>query len=175
MRREVMVGDCYEKLLLGNPICNSSVMIRKDVLDKSGLCSPDIRGNTIQDYDLWLRIAPHCRFGYVPEPLTVFRVHARQGMADWALVRSEEARLLERILAGRDDGVPGPMRRRMAVLYDDLATTLLDEGRRRDARASYARSLRWHFTRRAAVRWAACWLPGRAIRRLKRTRGAARE
>src|SRR5262249_28581447 len=56
-RPEELVGSCYDQLLLGNCIYNSSVMVRKSVLDRVGGLDPEIGGNTCQDYDLWLRCA----------------------------------------------------------------------------------------------------------------------
>jgi glycosyltransferase involved in cell wall biosynthesis len=173
-RPELMVGDCLDRLLLGNPVYNSSVAVRASVLREVGLCDTEIRGNTVQDYDLWLRIARRAAFGFVPEPLVVFRVHEGQGTWDRRPMLSEEARLLERVIAAEGAAARGDLRRRMADLYRRLGTAHLDAGDRGLARRSFARSLRWHATAGAAVRWAACLLPAAAIRRLQAARARRR-
>ena len=89
-----MVGDCYERLLMGNAICNSSVMVRKSLIDIVGLCDPRIRGNTVQDYDLWLRVASVSHLDCVPKRLTVFRLHGGQGHSDHRAMIREELELL---------------------------------------------------------------------------------
>lgn len=171
-RPELLVDNCYPRLLLDNQIYNSSVVVRRRVLDQVGPCDLSIRGNTVQDYDLWLRIARVSRFGYLPETLCVFRVHGGQGTWDRRQMLTEEARLLERVLAVDGPAVSAAMRSRMAKLYADLGTAHLDAGQRREARASFARSLCWQASRRATVRWAASWLPLGLIRRLQQARKA---
>lgn len=167
---EKLVGSCYRRLLRENLISNSSVLVRAAALQRVGLCDPQIAGNSIQDYDLWLRIARHYSFGFVPQPLTVLRVHAEQGTWNRRLMCGEEARLLERIVA--EEGLAGEreVRQRMAALYDLLATAHLDAGDRRCARENYARSLAWYPTRRARLIWWASFLPVGVIRRLQQAR-----
>ena len=58
----LLQGNCYGRLLLGNGVYNSSVMIRRSVLGPAGMFDPAILGNTVQDYDLWLRIAGASRW-----------------------------------------------------------------------------------------------------------------
>ena len=41
----------------GNGILNSSVLVRKDLLEEVGLISCDINKITWEDYDCWLRIS----------------------------------------------------------------------------------------------------------------------
>ncbi len=171
-RPERLVGDCFRLLLLDNQIYNSSVMLRASVLRRVGYCDTQIRGNTVQDYDLWLRVARRTRLAYVPEPLLSFRVHADQGTWDRRPMLSEEARLLERVIAAEGLGRDRGLRRRMAALYDSLGVAHLDAGVQSPARQSFVRSLRWRFTPRAAALLAASTLPGPALRALRRLRGA---
>jgi|ERR1700728_2339445 len=76
---EELIGNCYDRLLLGNSIYNSSVMVRKSVLNVVGGFDTEICGNTVQDYDLWLRFAQQSTFACLPEELLVFRLHPGQG------------------------------------------------------------------------------------------------
>ncbi len=167
---ERLVGDCFRRLILDNQVYNSSVMVRASVLRRVGHCDLQIRGNTVQDYDLWLRIARRARFAFVPEPLLVFRVHPNQGTWDRRLMLAEEARLMERVVAAEGLAAERDVRRRMALLYDGLGTAYLDAGDRADARRSFARSLRWRLGRRAAALWAVAHLPLPLVRGLQALR-----
>jgi glycosyltransferase involved in cell wall biosynthesis len=166
----LLVGDCYRRLLLDNQIYNSSVMARKSVLDRVGYCDARIGGNTVVDYDLWLRIAKVSRLGFIDEPLVVFRLHSAQGTWDRRKMLGAEAMLLERVLDEGETEIFPELRARMARLYDALAVAHLDQGEPREARRNFARSWRWKANRRAALGWAACLLPGGMIRRLKARR-----
>jgi len=173
-KRKRLFGHCYEYLLQDNVIVSSSVVVRSSVLEYAGYYNPQMRNNTCQDYDLWLRLAKHGRFGYVPERLTVFRVHTRQGMRSWAQVLTDEAKLLERTVIAEGLTRCPNATRRMARLYDQLGTTYMDAGRRRPARQNFMRSLRWRLTARAALLWTACLLPHSTIRTLQRVRARMR-
>jgi hypothetical protein len=58
----------------GNCLCAPSAMLRRDVLLTTGL--PDPRFTNLHDLDLWVRLAAHHEIGFIPEPLTAFRVRA---------------------------------------------------------------------------------------------------
>lgn len=166
-RPDRLVGFCFPRLLMDNQIYNSTVLLRAEVLRQVGLCDLSIRGNTVQDYDLWLRIARHWELAYVPEPLVVFRIHGTHGTWDRQRMLSEEARLLERLLTEERLAEQPEVRGRMARLYDQLGTAYLDAADRQQARQSFARSLQWQPTPRARVLWAVSLLPGPVIRSLQ--------
>lgn len=54
-------------LIRFNPFLHSSVMIRKGLLDRIG--GYDERYKKAQDYDLWMRLAPLCKFANLPDAL----------------------------------------------------------------------------------------------------------
>lgn len=61
------VGDLSTDILLTNVIgSTSSVMVKKEVLNKSGLFDTELPA--AQDYDLWIRICQNTKVGYVKEP-----------------------------------------------------------------------------------------------------------
>lgn len=79
-------GDVLEQMFRNNFICHSSVLIRKEVLDRVGVFDESIP--MAIDFDLWLRIALQFRFDYVDEALVKYRTgHA-------SLSRRGEERLL---------------------------------------------------------------------------------
>jgi glycosyltransferase involved in cell wall biosynthesis len=63
-------------LLCQNWIVNSTVLVRRQVLDRIGLFAegPELRWG--QDWDLWLRIAAYHEIGLIPEPLARIRIHS---------------------------------------------------------------------------------------------------
>ncbi len=64
-------------LLFDCVIGHSTVMIRKEVIDKTGL---KYNGNykKSQDYDLWSRLSPLTKFYNIPQVLVKYRVHMGQ-------------------------------------------------------------------------------------------------
>jgi glycosyltransferase involved in cell wall biosynthesis len=59
------------ELFLSNPVCFSSVMVRRAVFDQMGGFDPEF--DLAIDYDLWLRVARHWQFASVDEPLVLYR------------------------------------------------------------------------------------------------------
>ena len=68
-------GPQFVRLAVGNYIANSSVLIRRDILTRHGAFDEDPRLRGTEDFELWLRLAPHTTFAYVDEPLLVYRLH----------------------------------------------------------------------------------------------------
>jgi glycosyltransferase involved in cell wall biosynthesis len=172
---EYYTGDCFERLLLeGNALVNSGVMVRKEVLDDVGLLDTQIVGNTIQDYDLWLRVARKYTLAYVPKPLVVYRLHPQQGM--WKVRDSlrEELLLLDRILATNPDLPTSRVCRRLAGLLDQLGIREYDLRERRAARGRFARALGLCWSWRTAALWLLCFLPSWVGEACRRTCGWSR-
>jgi teichuronic acid biosynthesis glycosyltransferase TuaG len=69
------VVDVTNQLALCNPLCHSSVMMRRSaVLDLGGYSHP-----LCDDYDLWVRLAEAGHLiGKLKYPLAAYRVHAKQ-------------------------------------------------------------------------------------------------
>ena len=67
-------GTEFEHLLRVNFIINSSVVVRRTLVERVGSFSeaPELRH---EDYDLWLRIAAVSEVVYLPETLMVYREH----------------------------------------------------------------------------------------------------
>src|SRR5262245_10505045 len=67
-------GNLFNDLLLSNCIGGtSSVLLKKTSLQKVGLFDESLPRH--QDFDLWIRIANHFLFEYVPEPLFKYYFH----------------------------------------------------------------------------------------------------
>jgi len=65
-------GNIFSKLLLGNYICNSTVVARRQCFEKCGTFDETIF--VPADWDMWLRISAQYNAGYIKEPLTIYRI-----------------------------------------------------------------------------------------------------
>jgi glycosyltransferase involved in cell wall biosynthesis len=68
-------GLIFDKLVEGNYICTSTVLVKKNiVLDESGFSELATFTN-VQDYDLWLRLSHNFIFQSLNEELCLYRIH----------------------------------------------------------------------------------------------------
>lgn len=69
--KDLPIKGTYETLLMGpNPIINSSVVIRRNEVDRIGAITEDRGLIAVEDYDYWLRAAhASLRFKYIPQVL----------------------------------------------------------------------------------------------------------
>jgi glycosyltransferase involved in cell wall biosynthesis len=65
----------FRRLLYGNFIANSSVMVRRSVLAEVGPFNVEKFLHGAEDYEMWLRIAYRHRLLRIDEPLIRYRVH----------------------------------------------------------------------------------------------------
>ena len=69
------------RLLWRNAVIHPTVMLRREVLTRTGL---NYRARVVaEDYDLWLRLMPHTEFHRLPERLLWYRRHADSVTAKW--------------------------------------------------------------------------------------------
>jgi glycosyltransferase involved in cell wall biosynthesis len=61
------------ELLFDNPFVHSSMMIRKNVLDKIGGYSEELSRQPPEDYELWSRIARKFEVGNLPDVLMIYK------------------------------------------------------------------------------------------------------
>jgi teichuronic acid biosynthesis glycosyltransferase TuaG len=73
--RKKVFDQHFRRLLWENCIPSSSVLIRKEVFDKSGLIDerPDLVA--VEDYEMWVRIAYFSKLAYVDKVLISYRLH----------------------------------------------------------------------------------------------------
>ena len=141
-------GPEFERLAVGNYVANSSVVLRRDLLVRHGLFDEDPRLRGTEDFELWLRLAPHTTFAYVDEPLLIYRLHDRN------LGRGEQMGLgyvtamekMERLHPDRVAGLGVPYWRMLG--YHRCRFGLEGRGRR-----ELLRVLRRHPRDRFAWRW----------------------
>jgi glycosyltransferase involved in cell wall biosynthesis len=172
---EVLTGHCYDRLLLRNGIYNSSVMVSRKALETVGLLDTTIEGNTVQDYDLWLRIARWFPLAFVPERLTIWRLHPGQGYWSRSQMLTEELHLLERITKKATRLLSPAMKERLATLLTELGEAHLEARQRGSARSYFARALWTHWSRRTALLFTLALLPCAAGERLRQIRSQLRQ
>ncbi|MBC7419482.1 MAG: glycosyltransferase family 2 protein [Bdellovibrio sp.] len=70
--RPTSTEEIHARLLIENPMCHSSVMIRKEALEQVGGYRDEFRNS--EDYDLWLRISRNYKLANIPESLIRVRL-----------------------------------------------------------------------------------------------------
>ena len=67
-------GNVWEKLLLGDVVgSGSAAIVRRSCFDQVGLFDPEL--TSIEDCDMWVRIAVHYPFAVIKEVLIYYRQH----------------------------------------------------------------------------------------------------
>lgn len=163
-RSEWLIGNCFDRLVLGNGICNSSVMLRRSLLASVGLFDLGISKNTVQDYDMWLRCARRSRFAYIADPLTVYRLHPSQAMWRVRETLTEALRVLEREAGLPETSGSKEYCRSFARKLERLGIAHFDHGERAQARSCFARAFRLDRSIRNAAYFTAACLPPVAAR-----------
>jgi glycosyltransferase involved in cell wall biosynthesis len=69
----------YGDILNYNYIMTSSVIVRRDILDRSGLFDEDKLFSFIEDWELWLRMARYGSFRVLENPLFTYLVSRKRG------------------------------------------------------------------------------------------------
>jgi len=69
-------GNIYDKLVTGNRILGSAsaVLIPRACFEKAGVFDESLRFG--EDWEMWIRLAEHFAYDYVPAPLVCIRRHA---------------------------------------------------------------------------------------------------
>jgi len=74
-RYKLPEGMILDKLVDGNYICTSTVLIKKELVDVVGGFDESKDFKNCQDYDLWIRVAPKTLAAAVTDPLCFYRLH----------------------------------------------------------------------------------------------------
>jgi glycosyltransferase involved in cell wall biosynthesis len=115
MSTDIIVKDAFKLLLESCYILTSTVVIRRECIAKVGNFDESLR--SIEDRDLWLRIAGHFQFGYTPRVVARKRGHANNVSSDSRLQQEYHARMLEKISCCADL----PVNRHIELIHGRLA------------------------------------------------------
>ena len=165
--RDGRTGWMHRSLLTSCPVNTSSAVVRRVVFDRAGLFDESLP--SWEDYDMWLRIACHWRFAFVPGPAVVYRVACSGRFLSCVATGESERALravidsaLERLQAR--ESIPENFRRRVEAAVvtriagqlsmlglADAQRTFLLESIRRAPRLVLVRDLRWTLSAAAAA------------------------
>jgi hypothetical protein len=101
-------------LLMENPICVSSVLLRRSWLDRAGWFDETLRA--CEDWDLWLRLlAAGCRMAWLDRPVVAYRFHPGQMTRQSDRMRTALLATLDKFF--RAPGLPGDLARQAPAAY----------------------------------------------------------
>jgi glycosyltransferase involved in cell wall biosynthesis len=138
----------FDRLLQGNPVICSTVMLQRSVLSERGMFDEDPTLIATEDYDLWLRLSRREPIAYFAEPLTFYRVHDSSLSANARFLRGVD-RILDKVAADSDIDAQHRqlIARRRAAARLDVAWDHIAAGRGHEARVvirdSFAHAVTW--------------------------------
>ena len=165
-------GNCYARLALGNVVQVSSVVLRRECLEKVGTFDDKIPRRTCEDYDLWLRMARHFDFAYIPEPLMLYRRHAANMSNNTQAITQDEAYVLQKALKA-DPSLAAQagaqaISERLADLLFAVGYRFFDDGDLAQAGPNFRHALRFRYSPYILMLWVATFLQEPVVSRLRR-------
>lgn len=127
-----LVENMYEQLLFeGNALSPSATTVKKSKLIEAGLFREAPEFNTVEDYDLWMRLAKISRMRFLPEILGEYQLVER-GASNKIVYHNTN---LEHLLRDHFRSFPNPdartrarMSRRLGVMCRSAARLLIEQG-----------------------------------------------
>ena len=127
-----LVENMYEQLLFeGNALSPSATTVKKAKLVEAGMFREAPEFNTVEDYDLWMRLAKISRMRFLPEILGEYQLVER-GASNKIVYHNTN---LEHLLRDHFRSFPNPdartrarMRRRLGVMCRSAARLLIAQG-----------------------------------------------
>ena len=95
-------GRVLERLVCNNFVCTSSVLIQKQAYLDAGGFSDGFQ--SVEDWELWIRLASTHEIAYVDEPLVKYRVHSQSASRVTRNTLPQHLQLIDRAFA---EGAPG--------------------------------------------------------------------
>lgn len=175
-------GWIFRQLFAETLFAADSVMVRRQCLERVGNFDTSLLSG--EDYHMWLRLARRYQFGYIDQPLLMYRQHP--GMTTRTLGNANalpngipwEAVVIEKIIELypeiRNELGASTIRKRLARTHFFLACRRMAERNHPQARQSLGRALRyWRWELRYHIFYLASFFPPAQLARLKRLgRGA---
>ncbi|MEK7389183.1 MAG: glycosyltransferase family A protein [Elusimicrobiota bacterium] len=122
------VANMYEQLLFeGNALSPSAVTVKKSKLFEAGLFREDPRFNTVEDYDLWMRLAKIARMRFLDKVLGEYQLVER-GASNKIIYHNTN---LEHLLRDHFSSVANESarkRRRLGAMCRSAARLLMGQG-----------------------------------------------
>jgi len=137
-------GDLFWALIEANAIATPTVIARKRLIEEVGLFDTELR--TMEDYDLWVRLAERRQIVALDEPVAIYRsrtVSSGQKTSNRVAHGQARRKLLDKMLSSNRAQVASrrmrkrAVRRHMGMIYNSLvhdAAEAMVEGERAAAR-----------------------------------------
>lgn len=135
-------GDVLQKLIFANFICTDTTEIRKTVFKDVGLFYDN--DQTVEDWDMWLRIAAQFPVGFVADSLARRRVHSEMGTLNlkWKIIYDRCVYTIERAVAREPKRLKRLRRRTLANFSYLSGLALISKRELAEARRMLFRSIR---------------------------------
>lgn len=151
----VYIPQAQGAFLIDRMTYNSPTMlIRRELLLSVGLFDEQVR--YVEGVECYLRVIARCPIVLVELPLVRQRLHDRNTSANSVEMRLSWIKMVDRLSAEPEKypaGAAEALAKDMPGQLIPLGRTLLDDGRMREARGLFVRSLKQKFSKRAAVLW----------------------
>jgi len=105
-------GNIFDRLLRSYFILPSTAMVRRDVLMAAGMF--DVRRRRAEDYDLFLRLSPRCRFLLLNEPLAYYEQQPTSLTRNSLAMIEAQISIFEQLVTGELVGRLTPRQHRLA-------------------------------------------------------------
>ena len=163
--RCVKTGWVFSELLDNCFIILSSVMVKRDCLEKVGLFDENLKW--WEGYDLWIRIAFNNQIGLVNTPLHFRRIHESNLFYSSPI---DEVASIITVLKKWDDAANGKtIDRRLGIQYSRLCLYYSAQGLQAEARQALKKSLAHGFSPTSVARLGLSVLPTFAINYVLKT------
>jgi glycosyltransferase involved in cell wall biosynthesis len=164
----VYIPQAQGAFLIDRMTYNSPTMlIRRELLLSVGLFNEQVR--FVEGVECYLRVIARCPIVLVELPLVRQRLHERNTSANSVEMRLSWIKMVDRLRAEPEKYPPGAAKalaKDMSGQFIPLGRTLLDDGRMREARDLFVRSLKQKFSKRALLLWALSFLGSANFNRL---------
>jgi GT2 family glycosyltransferase len=143
---EKFPGETLKSLLYGDCVCGIACVFRRTCLERAGGFDETLIGN--EDWDLWIRMAEHCRFAYRDQILARYRIHPQSltgGKSErYTRIILDRVRLVERYYARAQVPADAMTVKPLALrnVYMDVTIRFLAIGEWRKALPFFFRTLR---------------------------------
>jgi len=145
---ERYTGSCFQEFFWRCGVKTSTVLLTRRCLERVGLFDEHIPGGgSVEDFDLFLRVARHFQLAFVPEPLALYRHHGSNATLDTRRILESLFWVTERSFAMDRAFVtalgPQRVRRHMRSLAFTAGYGHAEKGDLRNARRMFRCALRY--------------------------------
>ena len=136
-----------------------TMLIRRNILLSVGLFDEEV--HYVEGVECYLRVIARCGVVLVERPLVKQRIHDRNTSSNWLEMGLSWIKMVDRLIAAPEKYPLHAAEVLGADIFGNmiyLGRSLLDEGRRHEARALFYRSLRQSYSHRAIIFWGLTFL-----------------